>query len=449
MPDAFSPSKPLVLLESEPASLVLAQRLPEPDQALLAAGASGGHCEAAFRELLGAGNLAPALRFLTVALRRRVVVWWGYECLRAVRAAAAAHRAALAARGEPGTLGLMLPDAPQAPGMVMGFDTALPVSAQDFAPEPPVVGGKNLADPASWPPARLEADGTLRFLPPELEPLLAQPLREPSAGERFFLARKAHIESLAPAERSAWLARDARSAELHREVFGLSAGEVADRTLDRHLAATGRSGDDSPDSPHQRLKQAMDRKVAEMKTAMDGWKAKHAQAMLALPQQPPGDLSGDGPAARNALAAARAWILDPSREKGQAAIDLGRQCQGLEQAAGLLAMACHYNGTDLNPPGTPKEVPPVPPPPATAPSMVFAALELAKAIPDSGHTPDEWLAIFIEIGMEVAQGLRTWDVLLGEREQEERPWAGRAGFGRTHAKPDDPPTWAIRRQGPP
>lgn len=449
MTDAFTPAKPLVLLEPEPAAQVLAQRLAEPVPALVEACARNPGCEAAFRALLRAGDQALALRFLTVALRRRVLVWWGHECLHAVRQGAAEHRAALAARGEPGTLGLLgIGAAAQPPGSVLGFDTTLAVSERDFAPAPALVGGKDLHDPANWPAARLDEQHDLRFLPPELEPLLQAPLREPSAGEAFFQARKAHIAALAPAERAAWLANDTRSAEVYRSVFGLSAGDFAGKVADSHAAATGLTGDGGPASPHQRLRQALEQKRGELRAALDGWKAKHAQAMLALPHGAPADLSGTGPAADRAFAAVRAWILDPSREKGQAAMDLGRQCQGLEQAAGLLAMACHYNGTDLNPPGTPAAVPPVPPPPATAPSMVFAALELAKAIPDSGHTPEEWLAIFIELGMEVAQGLRTWDRLLGEREHEERPWAGRAGFGRTHAKPDDPPTWAIRRPPP-
>jgi hypothetical protein len=440
MTTPFSPAKPLVLLEPLPAATVLAQRLPEPDPALVEACARSPHCETVFRDLRRGGRDALALRFLTVALRRRVVVWWAYSCVREVRRSAAVHRTALTARGEPGTLGLLkLGATPQPAGTVLGFDTTLPVSAKDFEAPPPVVGGKDLSSPASWPAARLDQDHNLRFLPPELEPLLQAPLREPSAGERFFLARKAHIESLAPAERAAWLERDAGSAETYRRTFGLSAGEFADKVLDAHLAATGRTGDDGPASPHQRLKQALEAKKSALGQSLDGWKARFDQAMLAVPKAAPVDLSCDSPAVRSALAAARAWILDPSRAKGLAAMDIGKKCEGLDQAAGMVAMACHFNGTDLNPPEAPADVPPVPPPPGTAPSMVFVALELAKTIPDSGRTPEEWLARFLDLGVEIAQGLRTWDVLLDEHDEDEHPWAGRPGFGRLHARPAGPP----------
>lgn len=450
MPTPIAGRKPLVLLEPEPAAAVVSHRLPDPDPAMVDACARNPQCEGAFRDLRQAGREALALRFLTVALRRRVVVWWGYACVQAVRRSAAAHRADLAARGEAGTLGLLtLGGNPGPPGTVLGFDTTLPVGEQDFAPPPAVVGGKDLADPGSWPAARLDADHNLRFLPPELEPLLDLPLREPSAGERFFLERKAHIASLAPAERSAWLARDARSAEVYQRVFGMPASDFADLALAERAAATGATGDDGPGSPHQRLKQALAQKAAALQQALDGWKAKLDQAMLAVPKPAAADLSGDSPAARGALAAVRAWILDPSREKGLAAMEAGQKCEGLDQAAGMLAMACHFNGTDLNPPGTPADTPPVPPPPATAPAMVHAGLELARAIPDSGRTPEEWLTAFLDLGVEVAQGLRTWDVLLDEREHDEHPWAGRAGFGRRHAQPDEPPTWPFRRPGPP
>ncbi|MCK6486807.1 MAG: hypothetical protein L6R48_00450 [Planctomycetes bacterium] len=440
MTTAYTPAKPLVLLEPHPAAAVVAQRLPEPDPALVEACACSPHCETVFRDLRRSGRDALALRFLTAALRRRVVVWWAYSCVREVRRSAAAHRAALAARGEPGTLDLLrLGAAPQAPGAVLGFDTTLPVSAKDFEAPPPVVGGRSLADPAAWPAARLDQEHNLRFLPAELEPVLQAPLREPSVAERFFLARKAHIESLAPAERAAWLANDARSAEAYRQTFGLSAGAFADKVLDAHFAATGHAGDDGPASPHQRLKQALELKKTELQQSLDGWKARFDLAMLALPKAAPADLSCDSPAVRSALAAARAWILDPSRAKGLAAMELGRKCEGLDQAAGMVAMACHFNGGDLNPPGTPADVPPVPPPPATAPTMVFVALELAKAIPDSGRTPEQWLGRFLDLGVEIAQGLRTWDALLDEREEDEHPWAGRPGFGRLHARPAGPP----------
>jgi hypothetical protein len=76
----------------------------------------------------------------------------------------------------------------------------------------------------------------------------------------------------------------------------------------------------------------------------------------------------------------------------------------------------------------------VPPPAAVAPNLVFAALELARSIPDSGRTPDQWLDEFLALGTQVAQGLLTWDSALHERPATRTPWAGKSGFGRVHAQ---------------
>jgi hypothetical protein len=80
----------------------------------------------------------------------------------------------------------------------------------------------------------------------------------------------------------------------------------------------------------------------------------------------------------------------------------------------------------------------VPPPPPLAPTLVATALELARATPDTGRTPEEWLDRFLDDGIAVAQGLRTWDELLQERATGTHPWAGKAGFGRQVAPPTPP-----------
>ncbi len=430
--------KPLILLESLSAAEIARTRMPEIPPALAAVLAVAPDPERCYRMLLERRALRDAMRFLAAALRRRVQVWWGYLCIQEVLGQARTHRAALAAKGEPGVIALTaggLP--PVTPEAVMGVRTTVPIDLKAFDPPSTVVGGVDVTDPGQWPKPRLDPDGTLRFLPPVLEPMLANLLRRPDAAERFFAGRQAFIDRLPPDRKAAFLAMDAQTGSRVQQMLGMSAADLVGKETELNFARAGVGQDQRPDNPFNRLRETLVAKKAEVQQAVDGWQARLQGMLATIPQgTAPAGLDGDTAQAASALAAVRAWILDPSDANGRAAQRIGEACTGMEQAAGLLGQACFFSGTNLNPPGTPAEVPPVPPPPVLAPNLVFCALELARAMPDTGRTPDEWLAVFLALGQEVAQGLRTWDELLHERPGTDRPWAGRPGFGRgTDSKP--------------
>lgn len=422
--------KPFILLDPLGARRLVAERIPGPEQALVAAAAAEDGAERCFRSLRAAGQPGPALRLLCAALRRRVLVWFGWACVDEVLRSARAHRQALAARGEGGMLGLAAlaehPPDPAAPAL-FGVDLSLPFAEADFQPPSPVFAGCDLADPASWPSPSVGPDGRLAWLPPALQFITENPLREPTLAEEFFLLRRDHLASLAPAERAAWLERDAAiSAQVRDKVQRLQ-----QRALEQELAGSAASPATNPASAHSRLGPAIDAKGAEIRQAVDACMAQVKGALAGLPRPALGDLGGDSAAAGEALAAARSWILDPSDEKGLAAYALGERCQGMEMGAGLVAQACRFSGTSMAPPG----MQPIPPPPALAPGCVFTALEIARNLPDSGRTPAEWCERFLDLGEEVAAGLCTWDALLHGQPAPGRDWAGREGFGRDHARP--------------
>lgn len=432
-------SKPLILFENQPAQALAVSRLPAITPALAAALAKAPDAERCFHALRAAGEAHEAMRFLAIALRRRVQVWFGWVCVREVLQQARAHRAALAARGELGVMGMLAAaSAPQQPKPANLFGVSLDpgISEADFAPaRPPPVGGVDISDPTAWPAPHLDAEQNLHWLPEPLHRLADNPLRSRNGAERFFAMRKQHLDSLDPEARQAWLAKDARSAAVFQEVFGMSAADLVELDRAESLRPADASANDDPANPHQRLRRALDAKREEIKGVVQGWTDKVKTALSGLPKAPALDLSGDSALAGEAFEAARRWILDPSLAKGQAAYQLGSACQGMELASGSLAMACHYSGGDIMPPGGPAGLPPVPPPPGLAPNLVITALDLARQIPDTGRDPQAWLEVFLELGMQVAQGVLTWDEALHEGGPGGRPWAGREGFGRQVAPP--------------
>jgi hypothetical protein len=431
--------KPLVLLEDCTSLQIIAARMVRPAARLAATAAAEPVPERCFRRLLGDGERLEAARFLAAALRRRVQVWWGYRCVRAVMMQGREHRARLAATGG-GVVGLRAAAAAAAtaaPGApLMGVSPDLGIDLAAMRSPPPLVAGTDLADPASWPRPALAADGTLTFLPPVLEPLRRDPRRRPDACDVFFAERQAFIDRLAPEARRVFLAEDATSAAEIERLVGRPLSEVMALDRDEALRRAGAGLDADPTAAHNRLRSALAAKKAEVQAAVAQGMQRLDQALAHLPHHPPDTPPGDGPEAGEALRAARAWILNPVEENGRAALAVGEKCQGLDQAAGFIAMACHYSGGDLSPHEGGEA--PVPPPPPLAPTLVATALELARAIPDTGSTPDEWLQRFLDDGLAVAQGLRTWDELLQERATGTHPWAGRAGFGRQVAPPAPP-----------
>ncbi|MCK6486805.1 MAG: hypothetical protein L6R48_00440 [Planctomycetes bacterium] len=436
-PDA---RKPLVLLEPLKSAEIVRARVAKVEPALAAAAQAEPDPERCLRRLIEAGEGLEAERFLAAALRRRVQVWWGYVCVLEVLERGREHRATLAASGGgvAGAIAAMAALPPVVPGApaqaVLGVSPDIGLTAEQFQPPPPVVGGVDISDPGAWPKPSIAADGTLRFLPPVLEPLRDNPLRQPDGVDLFFARRQAFIQSLPPAARASFLAKDAGSAEAVTRLLGRPIGEIMADDRANRLAAAGAGLDADPQAPHHRIKAALAAKKAEVQAACAAWTAKVQLAVAGVPRQRPPDLTGDTAATAAALAAVRTWVLNPIAANGRAAMAIGEKCEGMEQAAGMLAMACHFSGTDLGD-GADEDIPPVPPPAGTAPAMVFAALEIARATPDTGRTPDEWLEVFLDLGVQVAQGLLTWDVALHQRQVRSHPWAGRSGFGRSHAQP--------------
>ncbi|MCK6488627.1 MAG: hypothetical protein L6R48_09915 [Planctomycetes bacterium] len=436
--------KPLVLLEPQTSAEIARTRVPKLEPALAGVVQAEPDPERCFRRLLAAGEKREAERFLAAALRRRVQVWWGYVCVRAVLAGARAQRAALAAGGG-GQAGAMaavaalppvVPGAPPVP--VLGVSPDLGITAEQFQPPPPVVGGVDLSDPAAWPKPTIKPDGTIDFLPAALAPLRQDPLRRPDAADRFFAYRQAFIDALPAEERGAFLAKDAGSGAEVRRMLGAPMADIINADREAAMRSSGVGSYADPQAPHNRIKAALAAKKAELQTAMAGWMGQLQAGLATLPKARPVQLAGDTPVAAGALEAVRAWVLNPIAENGRAAMAAGERCEGMEQAAGFLAMACHFSGSDINPAGSADDAHPVPPPPAVAPNLVFTALELARSIPDSGRTPDEWLDEFLALGTQVAQGLLTWDSALHERPATRTPWAGKSGFGRVHAQPEPP-----------
>ncbi len=431
--------KPLILLENMPAQSLAISRLPSITPALATALAMAPDPERCFLALRAAGEPHEAMRFLAAALRRRVQVWFGWVCVREVLQQARAHRAALTAAGENGILGLMaMAGAPlqSKPPNLFGVSLNPGMTAADFAPKPPpLIGGVDISDPAAWPAPHLDPEQNLHWMPEPLHQLADNPLRARNGAERFFAMRKQHLDSLDPAARQAWLAKDARSGEVFKEVFGMSAAELVELDRAESLSPADASGIEDPANPHQRLRRALDGKRDEIKGVVGGMMAKVKAALASLPKAPAINLSGDSALAGEAMEAVRRWILDPSLVKGRAGYQIGSQCQGMEQAAGSLAMACFYSGTDIMPAGCPAGTPPIPPPPGLAPNMVIAALDVARQIPETGRDPQAWLEVFLDLGVQVAQGTLTWDEALHEGGPGTRPWAGREGFGRQVAPP--------------
>ncbi|MCK6488865.1 MAG: hypothetical protein L6R48_11140 [Planctomycetes bacterium] len=428
MPDDLSArarAKPLVLLEEgDSASLVgqrqlalpedladLPQRRPRPEQCLLALLDDGRHDDAAV--LLGG------------FLRRRVAALWGWWCVQQTVQAAAALAA----------------EAADAPAPAAAGPAPLGITAADLAP-PPAGEVEALKDPAAWPEVRI-ADGRLEWLPAALQD---QPGRPRTLAEDLVARQHAHLAGLPPAERAA---AESRLAAGRERLYALCGGPPRDLLVQGFAARlqARNAAQAQAQEPFTRLEQALDARQAGVRARLAEVQGRLAAMRARLPRRPDrGDPAS--PRVMAALEAARRWLLAPDQTTGWAAFTAGRACADREMPAGLVAQACFWSGTSLQPPGSGQDLHPVPPPPPLAPRAIATALVLARNLPGSGREPAQWLEQYLGWGIEIAQGLLTLDRLLALGERPPSPWAGRAGFGRQVAKPDGgAPAWSI--QAPP
>ncbi|MCK6491172.1 MAG: hypothetical protein L6R48_23215 [Planctomycetes bacterium] len=429
-------AKPLVLLEGAESGLLVRQRqlaLPEDLAPLVAANPQP---EACLLAVLGAERYEEAAVLLSGFLRRRMSALWGWWCVYQTLAAAAQARTvqtppavapAIAAAAAAGAGG-----APAAgPSPVQGIDPGIGMGRADFAPPPPTPAQAQMMDPAAWPKPSVGPQG-LVWLPPLLQD---DPQRRRTLAERYFARRNARLAAMAPEERAATEARLAAGRERMLAAFGGSPREklveLTRQRLQAHADAKARA-----QAPFDRLTGALDGKKAEILACTDAVKARLAAMRTRLPTRAPRpDDPGSGHAA-SAMEAARLWLLDPDQTNARTAFAAGKACKGAEKPAGLVAMACFWSGTDLQPADAPKEAQPISPPAGLAPRAVCTALQLARHLIPGGPTPEEWLQRYLGWGIEIAQGLLTVDQLLHLRTQRTSSWAGRSGFGRLVARPE-------------
>lgn len=104
------------------------------------------------------------------------------------------------------------------------------------------------------------------------------------------------------------------------------------------------------------------------------------------------------PPARDAVAAAEAWVYKPV-ESNRVATLPAAEAAGVDGFAGYAALAAFWSGGSMTPPGQPE----VPPNPALSPNAVAAAVLLAglDAAPD---TAAAWYGDMVARGINIANG---------------------------------------------
>jgi hypothetical protein len=406
-------AKPLVLLEDADAAVLVQSRQITLPEDLAGLPAAHRQPEACLLAALAADRPGEAALLLGGFLRRRISALWAWWCVHQTLAAATAQAAAAAAAGAPAR--------PPAPTRGIGM------SAADFAPPPPPPG---TADPAAWPVPAVQ-DGRLVWLPPALQD---DPARPPSLAERWFARKQEHLASLTPERRAAVERSLAAGRERLLAAFGGPPREVFNSLLRQRVQAS-QAASEAAHEPFARLQGALAAKRGEVEAQVAGVHARLAEMKAAMPRRAPPRDDPSSPHAQAALEAARRWLIAPGDDAAWAAFKSGEACSGREQPAGMVAMACYWSGTNLQPPEAGPDAQPVPPPPALAPRAVASALALARHLPGSGRSPDEWLHQYLLWGIEAAQGLLTIDRLLHLGGAPASPWAGKPGFGRHHARP--------------
>jgi hypothetical protein len=117
-----------------------------------------------------------------------------------------------------------------------------------------------------------------------------------------------------------------------------------------------------------------------------------------------GDVLGPEPSPPSAaaMAAARAWVIDPTDDKRRATFPAA-EAADLGTPAGCAAAAAYFSGGSL----APAKLPAVAPPEHVTAHLVASALLLAGVI-DEPQKAGEKYAAFLRTGLEVASGQRTW-----------------------------------------
>jgi hypothetical protein len=429
-------AKPLILLENAESALLMHQRQLKVPEDLVPLVHANRQPEACLLEVLGAERFDEAAVLLSGFLRRRMSALWGWWCVYQTLLAAAQAKAQAAPAVDPAIAAAATGKGPggapaAAPRCVQGINLDIGMTKADFAPPPLTPAQAEMADPAAWPKPTVGEQG-LVWLPP-----LAQndPKRPRTLAETYFARKQARLARLSPEERAA---TEAQMAAAHQRMLTAFGGPLRDKLVERtrqRLAARAEAKARSQ-APFDQLHSALAGKQAEIQASTDAVSAKLADMHARMPKLAPHPDDPGSAHADAAMEAARLWLLDPDQTNAHAAFAAGKVCTGIEQPAGLVAMACFWSGTDIQPADAPKEAQPVAPPPGLAPRAVATALQLSRHLIPSGPTPDEWLQRYLGWGIEIAQGLLTVDQLLHLRTHRTSSWAGKSGFGRLVAKPE-------------
>lgn len=350
-----------------------------------------------------------ALQFLSSALNPRVRIWWGYQCVKETydeikltpHAKVDAKKMAEEAANDP------------------AHKELLALKREDFKYPPKIVDGVNLSDPSSWDPPALDAQGKLSIFPGVASNAPGNPK---SGVEMFFDARAEGLASMPDNIREKFLMQEAQELEMAQQRLGMTPEELASKICDARQEAKG----SVPESPFNSLagkfansRAAVDKTMGDMKKHITDMKAQ-------LPKKSPKAPAGS-PASANALEAAKDWLVMPNDDSARKALQIGRGCKGNNKPAGLIAQSAFWSGSNIAPPG--KD--PVPPPPKLPARSVPTALVIASHLPGGTKKPDERIEDYLMIGIESAQGIRTWENQILP-EHGEDPWAGRGGFGREY-----------------
>lgn len=350
-----------------------------------------------------------ALLFLSSALNPRVRIWWGYQCVKETfdeiklkpYAKLDAKKMAEEAANDPAHKDL------------------LALKPEDFKYPPKIVDGVNLSDPTSWDPPSLDAKGKLSIFPGIISD---SPGYKKSGVELFFEDRAEGLATMPDDIREKFLMHEAQELEMAQKRMGMTPDELVAKLCDAREQAKG----SVPESPFNSL----EGKFANSKSALNktlGDMKKHLSDMKAqLPKKTPKSPAGSQ-ASANALEAAKDWLLMPNDDSARKALQVGRVCKGNNKPAGLIAQSAFWSGSNIAPPG--KQA--VPPPAKLPARSVPTALLIASNLPGGTKKPDERIEDYLKIGIESAQGIRTWENQILP-EHGENPWAGKSGFGREY-----------------
>lgn len=356
-----------------------------------------------------------ALLFFSSAMRKRERMWWGHICLSDT----------MKELKEFGVAPPPTPKAPDADEDAAFFEKMKSIDKESFKPKPVSVGGTNLSDPSSWPDPELNADGRLKLFP---EPMDSMPGREKTGAEMMFDQKADMLSAMSSDERTAFQAKEAHAAQAFAENNGMSIQEYAAMMMDKMKAAKAEPPFPVPPLPDPFA--ALKKDFAHMKDIMKKKKGFIKEEIAKMREDLPSKSEKPiftSDRANIALARAMDWILVPDDDNAMAAFEVGRKCKGGEKAAGILAQSAFWSGTNLAPG---KNVI-VPPPPGLPARGVFGAVFSAAYAKGGNKKPKERLEVFLATGIEVAQGLRTWENKIIPKNESD-PWSGKSGFGREY-----------------